>query len=115
MEDLDGIHVDINKNFNMLTAFGSIPIVILIEKYIFEICYPAISNYLGLRLLINPSDKEIYMNFFVLIQKSVSYCKKDLHFENAKKLFKIIKSIPALKEYGSENMQNKMLSIWMEN
>ena len=104
MEDLDGIYVDINKNFNMLTAFGSIPIVVLIEKYIFEICYPAISNYFDLRLLINANDKEEFINFLGLIQKSVSYCKKDLHFENAKKLFKTIKSIPSLKEYGSENM-----------
>ena len=60
MEDLDGIYVDINKNFNMLTAFGSIPIVNLMEKYIFEMCFPAISNYFSLRLIINPSDKEIF-------------------------------------------------------
>ena len=35
-KDLDGIHVDINKNFNMLTAFGSFSIVELMENYIFE-------------------------------------------------------------------------------
>lgn len=35
-DDLDGIHVDINKNFTMLTSFGSFPVLYLIEKYIYE-------------------------------------------------------------------------------
>jgi hypothetical protein len=41
-KNLDGIHVDINKNFNMLTAFGSFQIVELMEYYVFEMCFPAI-------------------------------------------------------------------------
>ena len=41
-EDLENIHVDINKNFNMLTAFGSFPLTTIMEKYIFDVCFPAI-------------------------------------------------------------------------
>ena len=57
MNDMDEIYVDINNNFNMLTPFGSIPIVSLMEAYIFEICFPALRNYFDLRLIIHPSDK----------------------------------------------------------
>jgi len=49
------VFVDINKNFNMLTAFGSSPIVQLMEKYIFEVVFPAIQHYLELRLPIKPN------------------------------------------------------------
>jgi hypothetical protein len=42
-EDLDGIKVDINKNFTMLTSFGSFPILYLIERYVFESLYSALT------------------------------------------------------------------------
>ena len=29
--DLEGIVVDVNKNFNLLGAFGSIPVVVVME------------------------------------------------------------------------------------
>lgn len=52
--DLDGIFVDINKNFNILTAFGSFPIVLLFEKYIFDVVYPAITHFFELKIPIKP-------------------------------------------------------------
>jgi hypothetical protein len=55
-EDLDGIYVDINKNFTMLTSFGSFPILYLIERYIFENVYLALSHYFSLRLPIKPGQ-----------------------------------------------------------
>ena len=96
-----------------MTAFGSFPIVVLMEKYIFECVFPAIRYYLNLRLPIKPSEKEFYFKFFALLQKSVTYAKKDIHFENAKELFKDIKKIPQLREFGGENMSNKTLSQWI--
>ena len=64
------------------------------EKYIFECVYPAVRHYLNLRLPIKHTEKEFYHKFFSLLQKSVSYAKKDNHFENVKDLFKDIKKIP---------------------
>ena len=55
-EDLDGIRVDINKNFTMLTSFGSFPILYLIERYIFEVVYQALIHYFELRLPIKPEQ-----------------------------------------------------------
>lgn len=49
-DDLDGIRVDINKNFTMLTSFGSFPILYLIERYIFEQVYVAVEHFFDLRL-----------------------------------------------------------------
>jgi hypothetical protein len=37
----------------------------------------------------------------------VSFAKKEKHFLNAKELFKTIKEIAQLREYGGENMSNK--------
>lgn len=51
-DDLEKVDVDINKNFNLMTAFGSFPIVILMEYYVFEIVFPALKNYFDLRLAI---------------------------------------------------------------
>jgi len=52
--------------------------------------------------------------FFSLIQQSVSFSSKDVHFESSKELFKSIKKIPQLKEFGGESMSNKQLSQWMQ-
>ena len=93
-EDLDGIEVDFNKNFNMLTAFGSQPIVLLMEKYIFDIVFPAIMHYLELKIPIKPDQKDFFLKFFSILQKIVSFCNKDQHFERAKQLFKSVKQYP---------------------
>jgi len=53
--NLENIYVDINKNFNMQTAFGSFPIVQLMEKYIYDMVFPALTNFLDLRLPIKPN------------------------------------------------------------
>jgi hypothetical protein len=92
--DLEAIQVDINKNFNMLTAFGSLPIVILMEKYIFDFVFPALTHFFNLRLPIKPTQKDFYKKLLIIIQKSVTFAKKDIHFENAKNLFKLVKRIP---------------------
>ena len=66
-EDLDGIHVDINKNFTMLTSFGSFPILYLIERYIFEMVYQALIHYFELRLPIKPEQTDFFRKFLTLI------------------------------------------------
>lgn len=58
-DDLDGIHVDINKNFTMLTSFGSFPVLYLIEKYIYENVFVALKSYFNLRLAIK-QDQEVF-------------------------------------------------------
>jgi len=65
--DLENVFVDINKNFNMLTAFGSFPIVQLMEKYIFDHVFPALIHFLNLRLPIKPNQKEFYKKLFVIL------------------------------------------------
>lgn len=59
-DDLEKIDVDINKNFNLMTAFGSFPIVILMEQYIFEVVFPAMQNFFDLRLSIKPAQKKFF-------------------------------------------------------
>jgi hypothetical protein len=54
-KDLDEIEVDINKNFTMLTSFGSFEVLYLIERYIFEVVFQALTHYFNLRLPIKPN------------------------------------------------------------
>jgi hypothetical protein len=69
-DDLDGIRVDINKNFTMLTSFGSFPILYLIERYIFEQVYVAVEHFFDLRLPIKQKQIEFYQKLFSFIKKS---------------------------------------------
>jgi hypothetical protein len=73
--------VDINKNFNLLGAFGSVPIVVVMEQYIYEVVFPALSNFFELRLPIKgPKEREFYNKLLEVIMKSVSFCKKPIHY-----------------------------------
>lgn len=63
----DEIEVNINNNFNMLTAFGSFPIVTLMEKHLFEICFPAIKHFFNLRLPIKTEQIHYYDKFFSVL------------------------------------------------
>jgi len=65
--DLEGINVDINKNFNLLGAFGSVPIVVVMEQYIYEIVFVALSSFFILRLPIKPNQKEFYHKLLMII------------------------------------------------
>jgi len=44
-QDPNEIKVDIKNNLNMITAFGSFPLVELMEHYVFDVCYPALKNF----------------------------------------------------------------------
>ena len=61
------------------------------EKYIYDIVFPAIQHYLELKIPIKEANKEFFFKFFNILQKSVSFATKDQHFESAKQLFKSIK------------------------
>lgn len=93
-ENYDKLEVNINSNFNMLTAFGSFPIVQLMEKHIFEIMFPAIKHYFNLRLPIKQEQIQDYDKFFVMLQRAVSFAKKDSHFEASRDLFQALKGFP---------------------
>ena len=78
-EDLDGINVDINKNFTMLTSFGSFPILYLIEKYVFEVMYKALDNFFNLILPIKEEMKKDFKKLIGNIQKANNFISKELH------------------------------------
>ena len=112
--DLEGIVVDINKNFNLLGAFGSIPIVVVMEQYIYETVFPALTNFFDLKLPIKPKEREFFNRFLEVIMKSVSFCKKPIHYQNSDKLFKMIRKTPQLKESNGDTISNKALTTWLK-
>ena len=68
----------------MLTAFGSLEVVVIMEDYIFNTVYKALESFLNLRLPIKLTEKDFYKRLFLVIQKAVCFAKKDQHWENAK-------------------------------
>ena len=62
-KDLDEIEVDINKNFTMLTSFGSFEVLYLIERYMFEVVFLALTHYFNLRLPIKPNQSDFFRLF----------------------------------------------------
>ena len=111
-QNVYNIKVDINKNFNMLTAFGSFPMVELMEHYVFDVCYPALKNFFICNMPIKGDQESFYKVLFQFIQKITSFAKKNKHFENAQELFKVIKEQHQLKKFGTESMDNKQLRAW---
>ena len=69
-------------------------ILYLIERYIFENVFQALTHYFNLRLPIKPKQRDFFKKFLQLIQKATSYCQKELHKDKARELFKTIKKIP---------------------
>ena len=59
--------MDINRNFTMLTAFGSVEIVVIMEDYIFNTVYKALQSYFILRLPIKPTEKDFYKRLFLVL------------------------------------------------
>ena len=110
-EDLDEIQVDINKNFTMLTSFGSFSILYLIERYIFDTLYQALSHYFNLNLPIKMDQHEFYKKLLSLILRATNFVVKETHKDKARELFKIIKNIPQLKNLGGDDMHCKHLVV----
>lgn len=110
-EDLDEIQVDINKNFTMLTSFGSFSILYLIERYIFDTLYQALSHYFNLNLPIKNDQHEFYKKLLSLILRATNFVVKETHKDKARELFKMIKNIPQLKNLGGDDMHCKHLVV----
>jgi len=109
-QDLDAIDVDINKNFTMQTSFGSFEVLYLIERYIYEVVFPALTNYFGLRLPIKANQVEFFKEFMEQIKKALTFVAKPSHKKLALELVKVIKKVPQLKDVGSESYTTKGLT-----
>ena len=77
VDDLDGIYVDINKNFTMLTSFGSFPVLYLIERYTFEKVFSCLTQFFSLKLPIKLEYRNFFKKLLQLIQKATSFATKD--------------------------------------
>lgn len=112
--DLDSVPVDITRNFSIVTSQGCFSMHYLIERYIFEDVYPALTHYFSLRLPIKGEAAEkFYRDFFLKMQKATTFVHKPLHKENANALFVTVKkslSQDQLKNLGADCLQNKSLA-----
>lgn len=112
--DLDTLQIDITRNFSIVTSQGCFSVHYLIERYVFEDVYPALTHYFSLKLPIKGELAEkFFREFFQKIQKATSFVSKPLHKENANALFVTIKkslSQDQIKHLGADCLQNKSLS-----
>ena len=52
--------VDVSKNFTFVTSMGRFSVHYLIERYIFENVYPALTHYFWLKLPIKQSQQQFF-------------------------------------------------------
>jgi len=50
LSTINGVQVDVNKNFTFTTAFGKFKVSELMTKYVFEDVFPSMEAFLNLRL-----------------------------------------------------------------
>ena len=84
------------------------------EHYVFNVCFPALKNYLNCKLPIKTEQEEFYKNLFQLVLKIISFASKDKHFQNSGELLETIKELPHLKKLGVDGLRNKQLEAYLE-
>jgi len=70
---LDNLTVDVNKNFEFITAFGKFKVSELMLKYVFEDIVPAMRLFLNLRISMKENDKKLVRKLLKLIFLSASF------------------------------------------
>jgi hypothetical protein len=87
---LNNLTVDVNKNFEFITAFGKFKVSELMLSYVFENILPAMRIFLKVRKLLK------------LIFLSVAYKTKPIHDKNTQLFVRTIRAIPQLQELGGD-------------
>lgn len=96
MTTINGVQVDVNKNFTFTTAFGKFKVSELMTKYVFEEVFPSMEAFLNLRLLMKEDQAEKVQKLLKLLFLSVPYKTKPIHEKNIQQFVRTIKTIPAL-------------------
>lgn len=82
MSTINGVQVDVNKNFTFTTAFGKFKVSELMTKYVFEEVFPSMQEFLNLRLLMKEDQSEKVQKLLKLLFLSVPYKTKPIHEKN---------------------------------
>jgi len=76
---LNNLIVDVNSNFDIVTAFGIFPVSDLLNKYVFEALFPSMQSFLLLRLPMKDVEKRMIKKLLKLLIMSISYKSKPSH------------------------------------
>ena len=99
---LDNLTVDVNKNFEFITAFGKFKVSELMLKYVFEDIVPAMYKFLELRIPMRENDKKLIRKLLKLIFLSASFKQQPVHDRELTQFVRTIRTIPQLQELGGD-------------
>ena len=99
---LNNLTVDVNKNFEFITAFGKFKVSELMLTYVFEDILPAMRIFLNIRLSMKEYEKKLVRKLLKLIFLSIAYKTKPIHDKNTQLFFRTIRTIPQLQELGGD-------------
>lgn len=99
---LDNLTIDVNKNFEFITAFGKFKVSELMLKYVFEDIVPAMRKFLDLRIPMKENDKKLIRKLLKLIFLSASFKAQPIHDRYLTQFVRTIRTIPQLQELGGD-------------
>lgn len=86
--------VDINKNFKLHNCFGSVPIMDLYAKYIYESMIPCLTEFFELRLKMNEGQTQVIKKIIKNFTRLSHYARNKIHIRNVNNMFKTLWKIP---------------------
>lgn len=94
--------MDVNKNFEFVTAFGTFKVSELMQQYVFEDCFPSIQKFLALRLPMKEKEKGLIRKMLKLMFMSVGYKSKAIHEKRIQQFVQEVRAIPQLQDLGGD-------------
>ena len=95
------IVVDVSKNFDFVTNFGTYKISTLMQEYIFEGVFVCLSQFLSLRIPMNGSQRELIRKLLKLCLMCVAFKSKPSHEKNIINFINEVRNCGGLAEVTS--------------
>ena len=108
------ITVDVSKNFNFVTNFGTSAISSLMLEYVFEGIFSCLIQFITLRLPMSPKQSELLRRILKLCLMSATFKQKASHEAILIRFISTVRNSPVLQEIVSTlNINLQALGITM--
>lgn len=100
------INVDVSKNFDFVTNFGTSKISTLMQEYIFEGVFPSLTAFISLRLHMSKQRTELMRKLLKLCFMCVNFKSKPIHETNIVAIIVEIRNSHVLNEIANSMSLN---------
>ena len=100
------IDVDVSKNFNFVTNFGSFKISELMQEYVFEGIFPCLNQFFSLRLPMKEEQKELVRRLLKICLMCTAFKSKPIHEKIIVQLVTGVRNNPVLQDIANQLNMN---------